>query len=347
MDYVQQCPQPTLCWVFADKEGHIGMQGCGRFPIRGNGHVGLAPIPAWDEANHWAPGWLDRKHLPRVYDPPEGFVATANEEINTPGLPMMMTQPLPDYRRRRIVQRLRQLTAATPEDMRVLQYDLVSLQALELLEVFLPHLPDGELKDRLRDWDGSYAPESVEAPLFQKLYRFVMMELLGHEQRIGWRRMLYLCSRAGFSMMVLTAADRVLLRDDSVWWRGTNKGDMIRRAAAKLNLDHLERWSDVNNFHFTDRFFGNHQVGRMLGFNSRRYPMPGNHATIFQGHVLQTATREQTFSPSYHFVTDMGTDEAWTNLPGGPSESRFSRYYRSDVGRWLTGEYKRLSGHAT
>ncbi|HEV3025371.1 MAG TPA: penicillin acylase family protein, partial [Pirellulales bacterium] len=58
---------------------------------------------------------------------------------------------------------------------------------------------------------------------------------------------------------------------------------------------------------------------------------------------LRAATRETTFAPSYHFVTDMGSDEAWTNLPGGPSESWFSRWYKSDIPRWLAGEYKRLA----
>ena len=32
MDIVQQCPQPTLNWMFADREGHIGMQGGGWIP---------------------------------------------------------------------------------------------------------------------------------------------------------------------------------------------------------------------------------------------------------------------------------------------------------------------------
>jgi penicillin amidase len=71
--------------------------------------------------------------------------------------------------------------------------------------------------------------------------------------------------------------------------------------------------------------------------------MPGCHATPFQGHVFQTANREQTFAPSYHFVTDLGSHEAWTNLPGGPSESPFSRYYRTDIDRWRDGHYKRLA----
>jgi penicillin amidase len=341
MRVARDCTQPTLCWVFADRDGHIGLQCCGRFPKRGGGHVGLTPIPAWDEANHWQ-GWVASEILPSIYDPPEGFLATANEEKNLSGIPMLVTQPLNDYRKRRICERLSELPQATCADMQTLQYDLISLQARDLLAVFLPHLPDGHVKAALSNWDYSYAPNSTGASLFQKLYRNVIVEVLGHEQGIGWRRMLYICTRAGYSMMVLAAADRMLKREASIWWRGRNKGELIRRAGERTENEPDQPWSSVNNFHFTDRFFGNHQVGRMLGFNSRRYPMPGNHATPFQGHVLQTATRESTFAPSYHFVTDLGTDEAWTNLPGGPSESRFSKHYKSDVARWFTGEYKPL-----
>ena len=42
----------------------------------------------------------------------------------------------------------------------------------------------------------------------------------------------------------------------------------------------------------------------------------------------------------------MSTDVAWTNLPGGPSESRFSKFYRSDLPLWLEGEYKQLAPSA-
>lgn len=341
MRVARDCFQPTLCWVFADAEGHIGLQSCGRFPKRGGGQIGLAPIPAWDEANHWQ-GWVPSERLPSIYDPPEGFVATANEEMNPAGLPMLVTQPLNDYRKRRISERLEELPQATLEDMQSLQYDVVSIHARELLAVFLPHMPDGELKERLANWDFRHDADSAEASLFQKLYRNVIYESFGHEEGIGWRRIVYICTRAGYSMMVLTAADRILQRDESVWWHGRDKGDLIRRAAERTEGATAEPWSSVNNFHFTDRFFGNHQVGRMLGFKSRRYPMPGNHATPFQGHVLQTATRESTFAPSYHFVTDLGTNAAWTNLPGGPSESRFSKYYKNDVAKWFSGEYKKL-----
>jgi len=339
MNVVRQCTQPTLVWVFADREGHIGMQSCGRFPRRGGGYSGLTPIPAWDTCNHWQ-GWLPQELLPRLYDPPCGYVATANEEMNPAEGPLLVTQHLSDYRKRRIDERLAALDSATVADMQELQYDVVSVQARQMLEIFLPHIPDSEIKERLSAWDYSYQPNSEEATLFQRLYRNVIVEVFGHEQGIGWRRILYLCSRSGFSLMVLTAADRLLSREKSLWWKSRGKHELIRRAAARLSEESSVSWSQINSFHFTDRFFGGHQVGRLLGFDSRRYPMPGCHATPFQGHVLQTATRESTFAPSYHFVCDLGTDEAWTNLPGGPSENRFSRYYNIDVARWNAGQYK-------
>ena len=340
MDLVRECPQPTLCWIFADREGHIGWQTNGRFPRRAPGFTGILPIPAWDTANHWQ-GWVPTSELPRLYDPPEGFVASANEDIDRQGRPHLVSQVLPDYRRRRIDERLRELPAATLADMQALQYDVVSTQARDLLAVFLPHLPDGEIKNRLAAWDCAYRPESTEATLFQRLYRNVLLEIFG--QGIGWRRVLYLCTRAGFSMMVVTCIDRLLTKDQSLWWQGRDKGELIRRAAEKLVGEVDQPWSKTNAFKFTNRYFESQFVGRALGMHTQELPMLGCHATPFQGHLLRAAKRETTFAPSYHFVTDLGADEAWTNLPGGPQERWFSRWYRSDIPRWLSGEYKRLA----
>jgi penicillin G amidase len=341
-DVARRCRQPSLCWVLADRQGHIGLQGCGQFPQRGGGHLGLTPIPAWEPRNHWR-GWLKESLLPRVIDPPQGYVATANEEQTATNGAMLVTQPAPDYRLHRILQRLDEVPRATVEQMQRLQYDVLSLHAHEMLKVFLPAMNDGPLKERLTAWDRRFAPDSEEASLFFRLYLNVMMETFGHARGVGWRRMLHLCSRAGYSIMILTAADRLLTNPRARWWQEHDRNEVIRRAAARMENVTVLPWSKVNTFHFTDRFFGGWQVGRILGFDSRRYAMPGCHATVYYGHVLQTAKRESTFAPSYHFVTDMSTDEAWTNLPGGPSENRFSKWYKSDVARWLDGTYKRLA----
>jgi penicillin amidase len=347
MDIARECPQPTLCWMFADREGHIGMQGGGWMPKRNPANSGLIPVPAWDESNHWR-GRLESYYLPRIYDPPEGFIATANENINPSDSPPLVTMPVPNYRKRRIVERLSELEHATLKDMQQLQYDLTSTQARDLLAIFLPHLPEGRLKERLKAWDFRYDPRSPEATSFAKLYRNVLLEIFGEAPHregggMGWRRMLYLSSRFGYSMMVLTCIDRLLKQDNSRWWSDRDKGEMIRRAAEKLAKEPDVPWGEFNSFRFTNRFMGGRRMGRYLGFDTGTLPMPGCHATPFQGHLLTTAKREATFAPSYHFVTDLGTDEIWTNLPGGASESRFSPFYKNDISRWQNGEYKRLA----
>ena len=226
--------------------------------------------------------------------------------------------------------------------MQSLQYDVLSLQARDLLPVLLPHVPAGPLRQRLADWDCRYTPESVAAASFQRFYQYVLLEVFGNEEGIGWRRMLYLCTRMGYSSMVLTAIDRLLLRDDSLWWKNRDKGELIRRAAERTAAEPPRPWSEVNAFHFANRFFERTRVGRLLGFHSQRRAMPGCQATPFQGHLLATATRESSFAPSYHFVTDLLSDEAWTNFPGGASESRFSPWYRTDIANWEAGRYRRL-----
>jgi penicillin amidase len=346
MEVVRDSPQPTLCWIFADRQGHVGSQVSGWYPRRPPQCNGVVPMPAWDEGNYWQ-GMLPPEVLPSVLDPPDGFVATANEPLRPPGGPDLISLPIPDYRKRRIVQRLAELPRATLGDMQSLQYDVVSLHAKEMLSVLLPHLPEGKLKDTLLAWDGNYAPTTVEATLFTRFYRRVLIEIFGQDLRehggLGAKRVLYLSSRPGISIPVLTAIDRLLRKEHSCWWRDRDKGQLIRRAAEALAERSLQPWAQENTFRFRNRFLENDLMGRALGFHTGDLPMPGNFATPFQGHLMRMSGRESSFAPSYHFVCDLATDEAWTNLPGGPSESRFSRWYKSDIPRWSSGQYKRLA----
>ena len=194
-------------------------------------------------------------------------------------------------------------------------------------------------------WDCRYDLESTEATLFQHFYRHVVLEIFGHEKGIGWRRMFYLCTRMGFSSMVLTAVDRTLRKVTSAWWRGRDKGELVRRAAAAPKRSPCR--SGPSSIRSTSRTASSAptRAGRGSSWASarNRSACPAARATPFQGHLLTTATRESSFAPSYHMVTDLGTDEAWTNLPGGPSENRFSKWYKVDIPRWLAGQYKRLA----
>ena len=71
---------PSGNHVCADVEGHIGWIAAGLAPRRTT-HDGLTPVPG-DGRFEWA-GFYDPRELPRLFDPAEGYVATANE-MNLP-----------------------------------------------------------------------------------------------------------------------------------------------------------------------------------------------------------------------------------------------------------------------
>lgn len=82
---------------------------------------------------------------------------------------------------------------------------------------------------------------------------------------------------------------------------------------------------------------------RILGFDPGPYALSGGRATVRQGTQIRHAGRDTFCAPAYHLIIDLCTNESWTNLPGGPSESRFSRYYANELVRWPNGEYKKAS----
>ena len=66
---------PSENQVYADVDGNIGYKPAGLFPRRTN-HDGLLPVPG-DGRHEWQ-GFFDMDALPEEYNPPRGFIATAN-----------------------------------------------------------------------------------------------------------------------------------------------------------------------------------------------------------------------------------------------------------------------------
>ena len=68
----------------------------------------------------------------------------------------------------------------------------------------------------------------------------------------------------------------------------------------------------------------------------------GGRATIPQGQSFSCLGRLAIFAPSFRMIAEMAGDTLETNIAGGPSGSRFSRWYTSDLESWERGEYKML-----
>src|SRR5215510_831685 len=172
---MQRYVGPMQSMVVADTAGHIGLIAPGRVPVRDkdNAVAGRAPVPGWDRRYDWK-GDVPFADLPRLIDPPEAAIGTANARIVGPDYPYLLTLDWePAYRQRRI-QELIVDPARGPHDvasMRAAQADTLSLavtrlQALMTAAAQIGDKVDQQLLDQLTGWDGSMRADIPEPLIF-------------------------------------------------------------------------------------------------------------------------------------------------------------------------------------
>jgi penicillin amidase len=163
---------PTENLVCGDVDGNVTLQGSALTPNR-SGWVGRLPVPGSGKYE-WA-GF--RTDLPRVINPVKGYIATANNNVNTPEIwpPVMFktTNGLPFERITRVEQVLTGLLPTkkfTIEDSQRLQHDYYSLRAAFDQDVFngwTGKTPEVEkARAMIVGWDARLLKESAAAALY-------------------------------------------------------------------------------------------------------------------------------------------------------------------------------------
>jgi penicillin amidase len=154
--------------VYADVDGHIGYQCTGRYPVRRAGD-GTTPVPGWTAEHEWD-GWIDFDELPWDLDPPEGYLATANNRIHDDDYAHLIGLDwTPPSRIRRIAELLTP-SPATPETFAAMQSDTVSIPA----RPSRGPSPASPADDRQRaaialldGWDGDLSAGSAAACVYE------------------------------------------------------------------------------------------------------------------------------------------------------------------------------------
>ncbi|MDJ0835007.1 MAG: penicillin acylase family protein [Acidobacteriota bacterium] len=327
-------------WVIADREGDIAYQMSGLMPRRRKGANGLVPLPGWEPANDWH-GYVPFEELPRVFNPEEGFFVTANNDLNRYGKVDPINMPMADYRARRVKDLLTVDRALNLDDMFRFHYDVYSLQAERFMEVLGPLLPDNTAGKILGEWDLCYGADSQGAWLFERFYRQLYGDVFG-AHGFGGDVERYLSQETGIFVGFYVNFDRVLLAETSPWFGDKTRDEVFRKAAETALNVVPETWGEQNRFMLSHMLFGG-KLPRFLGFDRGPVTGIGSRATVHQGQIYRSAGRVTTFFASLRLVTDLAHPELYTNIAGGPSDRRFSRWYCSDLKNWLEGHYKTLS----
>ncbi|MCS6939026.1 MAG: penicillin acylase family protein, partial [Roseiflexus sp.] len=284
---------PMQNFVYADIEGNIGYYAPGALPIRRNGD-GTLPVPGWTDEYEWV-GYVPFEELPHVYNPPQGYIVTANNRVVGDDYPYLLgTSWAAPYRAQRIIEMIEQGNRFTVADMRAMLGDVVSVQARELLPALLDVQPAGPREaaalELLRDWDGAMRGDSAATAVFQGYYYAAIETIFADELRDLFERQYQ--SERDFPAMALRA---VLLDGRSEWCDDVTTLAVTEDCAttlAKALTRGLEamakaqgesdparwRWDRVHQAVFPHTPFS--QVGALRGIFERRIPNGGDNFTV-------------------------------------------------------------------
>ena len=173
-------PGENMIW--ADPSGTIGWQSVGIAPIRTH-WSGLVPVPG-DGRYEWK-GFLPIKEKPHAVNPPEGFIATANNNLIPAGYTHMDAvgfEWADAFRWQRISEVLSRGKKLTVADLTRLQTDYLSIPARELVPL-LANLhasrPSTETARRaLTSWDFVLDTASVPAGIYEAWLRRLNANML-------------------------------------------------------------------------------------------------------------------------------------------------------------------------
>ncbi|MDH3252501.1 MAG: penicillin acylase family protein, partial [Ignavibacteria bacterium] len=174
---VRKFSGPGQNFVYGDVDGNIGYW-CGvKLPIRGDLNSTL-PLPGWESGSEWK-GFVPFDQLPHLYNPPDGYIATANNKIADDHYPYFISNLWePSSRIVRLRERLGRNELFSPEDCTRLQNDAFSHVAAEMTPLILAALrtsPDTVddarvLGEYFENWNFVFDASDVPTAIFHEFY---------------------------------------------------------------------------------------------------------------------------------------------------------------------------------
>ncbi len=345
---------PSQNFIYADVNGNIGYQMPGKVPIRKKGD-GSMPAPGWNSEYEWI-GYIPFDELPRAFNPPEGYVVTANNAVVGPDFPYFIARDWNrGYRAQRIVNLINSKDKLSIEDFKAMHMDSYVLHADEVIPYLIALSPnDPRLKEALeilRQWDRQAVPESVGATIFEALRLSLLRNILADE--FGNKAFSAFLETGSLTMQVLASilANPQSLWYDNIYTPGTETRDEILLKALKEAIDEITKrlgkdmskwqWGRVHVAIFRNETLGRSGVKLIENlFNRGPVPVSGSSETVNNTIYNPEKPFEVLVLPSYRQIIDVG---AWDNSLSihttGQSGHPYHPHYGDFIMKWAKGEY--------
>jgi len=349
---------PGLNIIYGDKQGNIAIWSAAKLPIYKPGmntKIILNGATGEDDIQ----GYHDFEKNPRVENPEEGFVYSANQQ------PTNIDYSLPGYyapndRANRIYKLLSEKDKWSLDDLKKINTDVISnthpvnaeiiLNALTADSVL--HLSQAHRTAALclKRWNGSHALKDTAPTIYYKLLSNILE--LTMKDELG---------TADYNTIVNThliknSYTSLLMNDSTRWWDNiltkdiTESRVMIFSAAYRKTIADIQLTSgDMNNwswggFHTVEHV---HPVGKKSPldkiFNVGPFPVKGGIETINNaGFPLNTTEKfHVAYGAAMRILIDLNDmDNGFSVLPTGQSGHVRSPYYNDQAHLHINGEFR-------
>ncbi len=331
---------PAQNFVFAAKDGDIGLTVNGLFPIK-NKEQGRFLQDGSSSKNGWA-GFIPKNQVPATKNPRRGFVASANQKSTDESYPYYYNSPYFDYYRGRYInKRLAEMDSITAEDMMKLQNDNYSIHAAEGMAALLNQIDTTQLDavqmeilSKMRTWDFRFNKDKVEPIVFvtwwQKFYKMSFEEVLGYPDSIPMLKP----ERWRVIDLAKNAPNDLIFDDKKTPERETAKNiatSSFKETAKELAADLLKPNYDWSAHKKTSIM----HLARIPAFSKMDLPVGG--------YSQSPNAIDNGNGPSWRMVVELGEEvKAWGVFPGGQSGNPGSPFYTTGIDKWVAGEYNEL-----
>ncbi|HEX4497784.1 MAG TPA: penicillin acylase family protein [Thermoanaerobaculia bacterium] len=342
---------PSVNFVYADVDGHIGYQSTARVPIRAAGHQGLVPVPGWDGRSEWQ-GFIPYEKMPFVVDPPAGFIVTANNKVVGDDYPYFLAYDMADpYRARRITDLLSAGKGFTQERLRAIQADTLGLPDAALRPYLLAVKPADERErkalDEVRRWDLRYEPGAAGASVYEVWYWYLIEDTLSDElgpdvfkeyRTVG-------LSQVPSIIDLMAHPDDPLFDDKRTPAVVEHRDDIVRRSLGHAVAWLARRYGDdpagwtygkVHSVTFVHAPLGQSGIAPLERlFNSSTFPARGTFFTVDAAMPDFTAPFAVVFGTSQRMIVDLADLEAstWVNSTGQNAQL-WHRHREDQIPKW-------------
>ena len=337
-------------FLYADKNGNIGVQAAGPVPVREKG-ITLLPRPGHDPDYQWK-GTIPWNEMPSLYNPEQGWIAAANYPIGDISMDNLSILWPVSWRNDRINKSIQQKETLAIQDCQNIQSDRYSAFAKDLSSWVIRNIEerlDAPREKRclqlLREWDGQLRTGSSAAALSQTLIQKLMDNIFQDELGKDLYNQILL-----YQNIMSQALDRLMQGENPLWFDNIKTRD-IRESKNEIILISFQEaiqflqqkiheepdkwsWGKLHKLTFKHPFGKMPLFGRI--FNIGPFPVGGSGTAINCFGYLFSKPFETAWGPGARIVFDLrDPDNSVAVIPTGQSGQPQDEHYNDQLPLYL------------